>query len=495
MEQQPMETGRLLAKLTVVANINVIPSICSFVRQLALQNGMSESEAGNLELVAEEACLNVIQHAFKGSSEKYYEVHIENRPGQFVLAIQDQGVPIDWKKLESGEQVGLGMRLIKSFSDQVRFINLGRGGKRIEFIKNFMPARDFFNIGSEAAHPEGDGGEIAPQSVPISFRRLEENDLGPLARCMYEVYGYTYKDVVYYPEKMKELIDSGLLFSAVGVTADGEIAAHQGLRKDSREDRIAEVAMGMVSPGFRGRGLFEKIKAYSFEEIKKEGVYGLYTQIVANHPYSQKANLALGAKETGIMLGTIPSDMVFHGISGPGEARERTSLVFTYTRLGPEPERVVYPPFIHETMIRKIYEHGDFNRVIRTAVPQELTSLPEHSLVDVKLTSEFRMANLRVLTYGKDFENMMRIQLREMCVGKFDCIYVDLQLSDPATQLFCSALEMMGFFFAGLAPELSNGDVLRLQYFNNVTIDPDRVVIVSDFGAELFKYVLQCWGH
>jgi hypothetical protein len=51
------------------------------------------------------------------------------------------------------------------------------------------------------------------------------------------------------------------------------------------------------------------------------------------------------------------------------------------------------------------------------------------------------------------------------------------------------ALEALGFFFAGIIPELAGGDVLRLQYLNDV--DPDlEPQIASDFGRELFHYVV-----
>jgi len=52
-------------------------------------------------------------------------------------------------------------------------------------------------------------------------------------------------------------------------------------------------------------------------------------------------------------------------------------------------------------------------------------------------------------------------------------------------------MEMLGFFFAGIIPEIFDGDVLRLQYLNNVDIDFEEVQIASDFGKELFAYVIK----
>lgn len=178
--------------------------------------------------------------------------------------------------------------------------------------------------------------------------------------------------------------------------------------------------MGVVDPRFRGRHLFERIKNFSYEDIRKDGVYGLFVEVVANHPYSQKANAALGARETGFMLGLIPPSRVFRGISGKDQ--ERASVAVCYIRLDQEPEREVYPPFHHETVIRKIYDYGGFRRSIKPAAEADIPEPPERSLADLTTNADSGTAFLRVKTYGKDFERLIRARLRELCVNRLDCI-------------------------------------------------------------------------
>jgi len=55
-------------------------------------------------------------------------------------------------------------------------------------------------------------------------------------------------------------------------------------------------------------------------------------------------------------------------------------------------------------------------------------------------------------------------------------------------------MEMLGFFFGGVLPELYNGDLLRLQYVNNAEIELENVQLVFDFSKELFQYVLKASG-
>jgi hypothetical protein len=58
-----------------------------------------------------------------------------------------------------------------------------------------------------------------------------------------------------------------IYLTAKTVTPDGEIVAHQGLKKEHMDSPVAEIMMGVVDPRFRGRGLFEKMKKISFEYI------------------------------------------------------------------------------------------------------------------------------------------------------------------------------------------------------------------------------------
>jgi serine/threonine-protein kinase RsbW len=49
----------------------------------------------------------------------------------------------------------------------------------------------------------------------------------------------------------------------------------------------------------------------------------------------------------------------------------------------------------------------------------------------------------------------------------------------------------LGFFFGGILPELLNGDVLRLQYLNNVEIERGDVSTASDFGEQLLNLIFE----
>jgi serine/threonine-protein kinase RsbW len=178
-----------------------------------------------------------------------------------------------------------------------------------------------------------------------------------------------------------------------------------------------------------------------------------------------------------------------------GNRQQRQTAVLLYTRLNEESRRDVYPPFHHQAIIRRIYERNNFRRNIMSALDfKEQADVPPSSQVDVRVQTDASRAFMLVKEYGADLEDLVKFRLRELCLRRIDCIHIDLPLSHPATQKFCASLEMLGFFFAGVIPEMSEGDVLRLQYLNNVDIDLENIQIASDFGKELLDYVTKARG-
>ena len=478
----------LRGKLTIRARQNMIRAVTRFVHEVALSEGLTHQEAGQLEVITEEACLNVMQHAFDGRENAFLDVFLERRPGQFVIAVEDKGLPFDWKKVHQGEKAGFGISLMKAFTDEIRYINLGKGGKRLEMIKDLSYGA-LPDTTDEESRQVLSEREALPADLPITFRQMEPDEGVALARCIFRGYGYTYGSFAYFPEKVRELLLGGLQESLVAVTPDGEIVAHQALVRERPDSRIAEMGQGVVDPRCRGRGLFEKIKALSVEHARKRGLYGLFTETVTIHPYSQKANLSVGARETGILLGYVPQLVSFKKLAG--RQKQRQAAVIFYHRTNAEPERVIYPPLQHRHMIQRIYEHAKLARRMADGACPALPESGESALVDVKVNAEWGFAFMRISGFGHDLQDIVRVRLQELCLARIDCIYIDLPLSHPSAPFSCSALEILGFSFVGLIPEMQDGDILRLQYLNNVPIDPSLVVMVSDFGRELLKYVLE----
>ncbi len=485
MEELSHETQ--LAKLSLIADKKYLPLAMDFIQDVAVVVGLEKSDAQKLELIVEEASLNVIEHAFDEDEKGNFEIIIMRKPGQLVISIRDKGLPFDFQKIKPGENSGLGMVLMKALADEIHYVNLGREGKEVIFVKN-LPYKNITEI--EELPEEKEAVSSEKKDVEFTYRLMTEQDAVPMARCMYRSYGYSYgNDFVYYPEKVQELIKSKLLHSCVVFNPEGELIGHLAMMLESPEAKIGETGMAVVDPRYRGHGIFKKTKLFLIDYAQKRNMAGIYSEAVAVHPYTQKGNISLGAHETGFLIGFTPSTMFFKKIEKQQRTKRQTTVLF-YLTLKDEVKKI-YPPFHHKAMIKKIYEMNGLKRKVEKAAHNILDDIPEKSQVDVRVQTEPGRAFMRVSQFGRDVVELIGFRLHELCLQKIDCIYIDLPLSHPMTQHICAPLEMIGFFFAGIIPEMFDGDVLRLQYLNNVDIDFEKVTVVSDFGKELFDYVVK----
>lgn len=217
-------------------------------------------------------------------------------------------------------------------------------------------------------------------------------------------------------------------------------------------------------------------------------MYGLYSEATAVHPYSQKGNLQLGARETGFLLGYIPASVSYKQIGEDREGR-RGSVALFYMRVSDEPEREIFPPAPYLEEVIRVVEHNGLRRVI-SEVP-EPTLQPSRMSVEVR--QDHNLAFVRVDEPGPDLTESVHRHLRDLCLHRVDCVYVDLPLSHPATPSAAAGLESLGVFFGGIIPEAhaGGGDVLRLQYLNNVEVQAGDVSTASDFGEELLNLIFR----
>src|SRR5215208_954944 len=480
---------KIVASVTVLARAALLPAVVDFVKRAAHQLGLNDTDAEHLGWAVETVCRNVIDRAYEPEEEGRYDVYVLRRPGQVIIAVEDRGLPFDYVPLQEGSDTALPDMLHRSFADEIRFVNLGRRGNRVELVKH-LPHADVREHLSENEHHRAVRAPAAPEDAPLEVRMMRPEESFELSRCVYRSYGYSYDwDQIYYPERIQELQESGLMRSCVAVTPEGEFVGHLALTLERPDSPVGESGQAVVDPRFRGHHLFEKMKTFLVSHAQEWGMYGLYSEATAVHPYSQKGNLHLGAKETGYLLGYIPASVSYKEIGEDREGR-RGSVALFYMRVNAEPMREIYPPVAYQKTAQRVIEHNGLRRIIQNASEAEM---PTSSRVSVSVRRDHNLAFLRVEESGADLGELIRLRLRELCLHHVDCIYVDLPLSHPATAQAGVGLRDLGFFFGGIIPEAhggaASGDVLRLQYLNNVDIKPDDVHTASDLGQELLDLI------
>jgi anti-sigma regulatory factor (Ser/Thr protein kinase) len=480
-----------IVRLTLRNKLEFLPEALSLVRGITTKMGLPEKDASRMELVVEEACVNVIEHAFEGQNSTY-DIFIIRRPGQIVVAVEDRGLPIDFQKMEEGQVSGLGTVLMKTLADEVHYVNLGREGKRVELIKN-VPEKDFACYLKESDSPTmSENVAAAPYlETEIDIRLMRPDETVSLARCAYRCYGYTYStDNFYFPERVREMVESGIMISIVAVDPQGEVIGHFAVVKETPEALVGETGQAIVDPRYRSQGILKKMGVLLSNLNQAAGMLGTYSEVVTVHPYSQKSGLSRGYLEMGILLGFTPATMNFKALQGEGDHKRRPVVLF-YKWLNREPVRVVYPPSHHARVLEQIYGNAKLGR---NFVSASAPDIPVHCRVNVKVQTEAGRAFLQVMEYGQDLVEVLRLRLRELCLKRLDCIYLDLPLTHPAIQHFCDSIEELGFFFGGLLPEVHEGDMLRLQYINNAEMEMVDVHLASAFSRELYRYVLKAGG-
>lgn len=451
-------------------------AVAALVRESAERSGVAARQAELLEKTLTVVCRNVTARGFGPEHDGRYEVAVRVERANFVTAVEDTGLPFDYDALpEEGVPA----------SAEVRFINLGRGGNRVEISTPIGVEQPSADTTSEGRSREGPVSEPAAVG-DVEIRRMRPDEAVELTRAVYRSYGYSYDwDDIYYPERIADLQGRGLMRSVVAM-ADGEIAGHLAVMVEDARARVGEAGQAVVDPRFRGHRLFERLKTFAAKEAGEAGLLGLYSEATAAHPFSQKGNLHLGARETGFLLGYIPATVAYKEIGDPRAGR-RGSVALFYMRAADEPVRDVFPPARYEEVVHKIIRNNGLRRTIVSETEVHYTEAP---ILDVKVRDDHNIAIINARNPGPDLASAVRPRLEELISRGVDCVYIDLPLCEPGTRAV--DLAPLGFFFGGILPERdSAGDVMRLQFLNGASIvDPADVHTASPAGEGLLGLVL-----
>ena len=475
-----------VARFQVRAELEFLPVVARLTRELGARMGLSKRAVDELEHAVDEAATNIVQHAFEPGERGEYTVIFSRRAGEVVVALEDQGIPFDLEKFRKGEGTGLGRKFLEVYADSWNVSYLGVRGKRLEIIKRLpqTDARDYYS-------PEelGDLREAgpAPEDEPLTLRLMKPEDAVALARCVYRTYGYSYtSEYIYYPERIREMLISGEVVSCVAVNPAGEIVGHIALIRHDPRAKVAESGQALVDPRYRGRSLFKKCKLLLVEEARKMGLYGLFSESVTIHPYTQKGNIALGAKETGILLGYIPRQIEFRKIE-KGRQVQRQSVVLYYLPITPAPHRRLWVPPHHAGMIKRLWKECGLHR---EAVEPASAPAKGPTRLNMRVRPEWSHAFIAVEEAGADMVEQVEAQVQQLRSEGIRCIYVDLPLAHHTAVARCAQLEELGLFFAGLLPEMHpSGDVLRLQMISGPRLNLDEITLVSPLGRDLMQYI------
>ena len=120
------------------------PKYLSLVRSVTAKMGelygLSESTIEDVKLAVDEACSNVIKHAYGGDTNKKIWVKYRVTKKGFEVLIEDNGIKvrpesIEGRDLENIRPGGLGVHLIKRAFDIFEFDQRKRKGNRLRLVR------------------------------------------------------------------------------------------------------------------------------------------------------------------------------------------------------------------------------------------------------------------------------------------------------------------------------------------------------------------------
>lgn len=116
--------------LTIESRTEQLIAVRNFVSVAAQDFGFNDEEVSKIALAVDEACTNVIKHAYRFDATKRLKVTIKPARTRFEVLIADTGLRFDPNNLQTPDmreylrnfkQGGLGVYLMKTLMDEVEY--------------------------------------------------------------------------------------------------------------------------------------------------------------------------------------------------------------------------------------------------------------------------------------------------------------------------------------------------------------------------------------
>ena len=146
MTKQPEHTDLVL---DISSRTELLGEARVFVTEAARAFGFSADDVANIELAVDEACTNIIKHAYHNDPAGRIRLSIsstaaEGQPRRFIITIFDNGIAFDSSAyrmpdlshyLQKPRRGGLGIVLMRKLMDEVDYDNSPGASNAIRLVK------------------------------------------------------------------------------------------------------------------------------------------------------------------------------------------------------------------------------------------------------------------------------------------------------------------------------------------------------------------------
>lgn len=492
---KPSYQNKIISSLSLPTRLDYLEPLQNYTRGLCHVHGCEDKETAMVLLAVEEAVSNVIQHGYS-SKEEIFDISFEIGQTGLTIEIHEKGLPFEPDKMgshgiekneeDNDSEHGIGLRLMKGAMDRVEFLNLGKKGKLLRMLKYFPHERvdQLFSKEELQRNPSSAESQI---KEPCCVRPLIKDESIEVSRCAYRAYGYTYREFIYYPEKIWELNEDGHLRSFVLVDAGGTLLGHVALSFSSPDAVIAEMAAAFVNPSCRGRGFLGQLVKTVMGKAGEMELEGLFVHAVTSHKASQKGAARAGLFPTGLLLASLFPDLEFKDLTGKVVQKENALLMFK--QLKNRPLFKVWVPGRYSQMIGGLANNLQRNISVQDEqIPLPLTSNGEGNRY--YRVEEFNFSEIRISSFSEDVLEEMKQRVGGFIKDHVDVIYLYIDMECPEAGTFASRCRDMGFFFCGYMPGEMNGrDALILQKLNDIRVDFTALSLVNEKAEAIVKFI------
>lgn len=133
-----------MSNITFPAKFEFLDEIREFVAQIAREGGFTDKTIYSLQLAADEAASNIIEHAYEGISNANIDITCDMKGDTLVITMRDTGKPFDPSKVKqpnlkadlSDRQIGgLGVYLMRKLMDEVSYVSNSKTGNLLTMTK------------------------------------------------------------------------------------------------------------------------------------------------------------------------------------------------------------------------------------------------------------------------------------------------------------------------------------------------------------------------
>ena len=142
LDEEPCK--RLERAAVFPAQCESLAAIIAFVTEVAHQAGLSADAVQAVQLAVDEACMNIIEHAYRGTEGGNIECRCAIDSRGLVITLIDHGIPFELDKvpqprlsvnLEERSERGLGVYIMCRLMDEVRHTFSPQSGNVLTRVK------------------------------------------------------------------------------------------------------------------------------------------------------------------------------------------------------------------------------------------------------------------------------------------------------------------------------------------------------------------------